>query len=128
MQLWGSLTAILLMGALAAIPRREHLTLGPPPLRPQETKLPSGVDKRGDYGTTNRFLVASRLWSLVRFGIPKGGLTYGLPPPELPEDEIEPEPDGPCRTACGSGEDGERRCAPALDEDERCSSHNSCGE
>ena len=64
-QVVGSLVAVALMAALAAVPRREHLT-------PQELRRPRGSKPGGGYREANRFLVAQRLWSLVRFGVLDG--------------------------------------------------------
>jgi hypothetical protein len=67
--LLGSLAALVLMVVLASIPRREHLTLSSPGGgKPRKNRSPG---EEADRKELNRFLVATKLWKIIRLSVPE---------------------------------------------------------
>lgn len=64
---WGSAIAVVLIAAIAVIPRREHLTIGTK-LQPEKSRPSGSKPGEGGYAYYNRFLVATRLWEFVKIG------------------------------------------------------------
>lgn len=64
---WGSAIAVVLITAIAVIPRREHLDIGTKP-KPDASVPSGGKPDTGGYAAYNRFLVATRLWEFVKIG------------------------------------------------------------
>ena len=65
--LWGTAFAVVLVAAIAIIPRREHLDIGTRD-KPPKYGASGGKPEHGGYASYNRFLVATRLWEFVKIG------------------------------------------------------------
>ena len=64
---WGSALAVVLITAIAVIPRKEHLVTGTKML-PEKSSPNGSKPSSGGYNAYNRFLVATRIWDFVRMG------------------------------------------------------------
>ena len=64
---WGTAFAVVLIAAIAVIPRREHLVLGTKN-QPPKSRVSGQKPGHGGYSSYNRFLVATRLWDFVKIG------------------------------------------------------------
>lgn len=66
----GTAFAVVLVAAIAVIPRREHLTTKDA-TPPESGKAAGGKPAGGGYSVENRFLVATRIYDFIRLRAPK---------------------------------------------------------